>query len=256
MNVSPELAGGAVLVAGSVAAGPLAVRAAFRLRPGRNVFFASWGFGQALVALIAMILVGWLAPRFLTDLPVGGASILAIGAGCLVAFHAARRAQREPVLALGLAPEASGGAALLVGPLVALMAVPAGIGASMVSAELGAGPSLRAVHLAGGLDPVSIALFLLIGPLVTELWFRGFLQPLLVQNFSERGGVVLSALLFAAIHGLPDFLPAFALGLALSLAKLRTQSTWSAFLGSVTWNAVAFALAAAGAQGIGLPLLF
>ena len=256
MSISPELAAGAVLVSAAVACGPLAIRAAFWMRPGRQVFFASWGFGQVLVGLIAASVAGLLAAGFLGAPWSSLVTLFGLAGGCLVALASARRAQREPWVALGLSRRSLAPRALAVGPLLALLAVPAGIGAALLVGEptaLGPGAAWLP-DSASGLDPRGLVIFLLIAPLVTELWFRGFLQPLLVQNFSERGGLLLSAVLFASIHGPAAFLPMLALGLALALAKLRTQSTFSAVLGAVLWNATALALASFDAGSIQLPL--
>ncbi len=258
MNVSPDVAAGAVLTAGAIASGPLAIRAAFQLRPGRNVFFASWGFGQALVGLIVAVLAGLLAASFLPPEYAGLATPIGLAGGCVVAFASAHRAQRAPLAALGLAPSALAARPLLVGPAMTLLALPAGIGTAFLAGTWGASEgSWRSSVLesgSAGLDPVWWVVFLLFAPVVTELWFRGFLQPLLVQNFSERGGLVLSAVLFASIHGTADFLPMLALGLALALAKLRTQSSYTVILGAALWNAVAFWLGSSGSAR--LPLAF
>lgn len=49
---------------------------------------------------------------------------------------------------------------------------------------------------------VLFALFVvLIGPLCEELAFRGFLMPLLMGSLGTAGGIVLSAVLFGAMHG-------------------------------------------------------
>lgn len=258
MSLSPDVAAGAVLAAGAIASGPLAIRAAFRMRPGRNVFFASWGFGQALVGLIVAVVAGLVAGHFLPPEYAGLATPIGLAGGCVVALASARRAQRAPWAALGLSQPALAPSSLVVGPALAVLALPAGIGAALLTGTWagGEGP-LRAEVLASastGIDPVWWLTFLLFAPLVAELWFRGFLQPLLVQNFSERGGLVLSAVLFASLHGTADFLPMLALGLALALAKLRTQSTYTVILGTVLWNGVALWLASSGSAR--LPLAF
>jgi membrane protease YdiL (CAAX protease family) len=49
---------------------------------------------------------------------------------------------------------------------------------------------------------VIVMLFLvLIGPIFEELVFRGFLYPLLAKTFGVTGGILLSALPFALLHG-------------------------------------------------------
>ena len=60
-------------------------------------------------------------------------------------------------------------------------------------------------------------------PLLEEVLFRGFLQPLLVQNFRDKGGIVLTSALFAVMHGTSAFLPIFGLSLILGAVMLRTQ---------------------------------
>jgi hypothetical protein len=66
-------------------------------------------------------------------------------------------------------------------------------------------------------------------PFVEELFFRGFLQPLLVQNFRDKGGVVLTAAIFGALHGASSFLPIFGLALVLGGVMLRTQRLMAAW---------------------------
>ena len=213
---------------------------------------------RALLGLIVAVVAGLLAGSFLPAEYAGLATPIGLAGGCVVALASARRAQREPWAALGLAQPALAPSSLLVGPALTILALPAGIGAAFLTGTwAGAEGSLRSSlfdSFPAGVDPVWLVVFLLFAPLVTELWFRGFLQPLLVQNFSERGGLVLSAVLFASIHGTADFLPMLALGLALALAKLRTQSTYTVILGTVLWNAVALWLASSGSAR--LPLAF
>ena len=40
-----------------------------------------------------------------------------------------------------------------------------------------------------------------LGPIYEELFFRGFLLPLLAKTFGAAGGIVLSAIPFALLHG-------------------------------------------------------
>jgi hypothetical protein len=65
----------------------------------------------------------------------------------------------------------------------------------------------------GGPDPVKdlitgrasliiLMLFgIVLGPIYEELFFRGFLLPLLAKTFGAAGGIVLSAIPFALLHG-------------------------------------------------------
>jgi membrane protease YdiL (CAAX protease family) len=49
---------------------------------------------------------------------------------------------------------------------------------------------------------ILFALFVVaIGPLCEELAFRGFLMPLLMRSLGTAGGIVLTAVLFGAMHG-------------------------------------------------------
>ena len=79
-------------------------------------------------------------------------------------------------------------------------------------------------------------------PFFEELIFRGFLQPLLVQNLGDRGGVFLTSLVFALPHGDSAFLPIFGLALLLGSLKLRTQRLSAPFAVHALHNAIVFAL--------------
>ena len=64
-----------------------------------------------------------------------------------------------------------------------------------------------------------------------DLWLNSaretqakLLQPLFVQNFREGGGIFLTSLAFAALHGAAAFLPVLALSLLLGVIYLRTRS--------------------------------
>jgi membrane protease YdiL (CAAX protease family) len=82
--------------------------------------------------------------------------------------------------------------------------------------------------------PLSLAIFAVmavtIAPLFEELFFRGFIQPLLSRTFGVTAGVILTAVLFGALHA-PDYSWAWQYALAVSIAgavfgwiRARTQS--------------------------------
>jgi CAAX protease family protein len=82
--------------------------------------------------------------------------------------------------------------------------------------------------------PLSLAVFAVmavtIAPLFEELFFRGFIQPLLSRSFGVAAGVVLTAVLFGALHA-PEYSWAWQYALAVSIAgavfgwvRARTQS--------------------------------
>jgi uncharacterized protein len=82
--------------------------------------------------------------------------------------------------------------------------------------------------------PFSLAVFAVmavtIAPLFEELFFRGFIQPLLSRTFGVVAGVVLTAVLFGALHA-PEYSWAWQYALAVSIAgavfgwvRARTQS--------------------------------
>jgi uncharacterized protein len=82
--------------------------------------------------------------------------------------------------------------------------------------------------------PFSLAVFAVmavtIAPLFEELLFRGFIQPLLSRTFGVVAGVVLTAVLFGALHA-PEYSWAWQYALAVSIAgavfgwvRARTQS--------------------------------
>ncbi|MFN7958306.1 MAG: type II CAAX endopeptidase family protein [Holophagaceae bacterium] len=92
----------------------------------------------------------------------------------------------------------------------------------------------------------SLALFLTVAglaPLFEELMFRGFLLPVLARNHGLAVGLVLSALLFGAIHLQPAGLPVLGtLGLAMGLAMRHTGSLRTPILVHACWNGSLFLL--------------
>jgi membrane protease YdiL (CAAX protease family) len=96
------------------------------------------------------------------------------------------------------------------------------------------------------LDPgdrsIAILLAVLVAPLLEEILFRAFLQPLLVQNLSDRLGIVVTSLVFAALHGTAALVPIFALSLLLGAIMLRTQRLFAVWAVHATHNALVFLL--------------
>jgi hypothetical protein len=85
-----------------------------------------------------------------------------------------------------------------------------------------------------------------VGPLLEELAFRGFLQPLLVSTFGAVGGVLLQAVPFAALHGAEyswswqQLIVMLAAGLAFGWMRQRTGSTAASTYMHCAFNLVVF----------------
>ncbi len=85
-------------------------------------------------------------------------------------------------------------------------------------------------------------------PLVEELFFRGFLYPVLVRRLGMLFGIVLTAALFALIHesqlgyawGPVALL--FIVGLVLTITRARTRSVAAGFLIHVGYNLMLFVM--------------
>lgn len=260
---------GLLLAALGLSLWPLWRRALLWAAPGRNVYFVSWGFSQVLIAILAAALANF-AVGALIEGAAGamGAFLASLVAVALVAAWTARKTQREPLRSLGLLvgrPDRE----LLCAVLALVVALPLLFGLawawpelySQLAGLLSAGPAGAAATQSSGslgaLGPVWLwGAALLVSPALQELCLRGFLQPLLIQNFSERGGLLLSALIFAAMHGPSGFPVLLALGLVLAEVKLRTHSTWAAWLTHVLYMALCIAQQLAGAPGPHLPTTF
>lgn len=237
---SAAAAQGMALVAFGLAVAPLAAWAARRLFPGRNVFFARWGFSHVAIVLAftAVLLFGArlaLSAVEVSELSATGAlvlqSVLFLPVAALV-FAIAGARDPDGWRSLGL-HRGRWGRAMGVGALAYVVAAPAMVGLQACWHWLldRYGIEYSAQHLveqARALDGADLAVFavlaVLVAPFFEELLFRAFLQPLLVQNLGDRGGVAVTAFLFALMHGsLAAFTPIFALGLVLGMVMLRTQ---------------------------------
>jgi membrane protease YdiL (CAAX protease family) len=87
---------------------------------------------------------------------------------------------------------------------------------------------------------VSIALIGIAGPLVEELFFRGFVLTALVGPMGKFRAAAVTSILFAAGHvDLGAMVPFFVSGMLLSWLYLRTRSIWPPFLAHAAQNLLA-----------------
>lgn len=91
-----------------------------------------------------------------------------------------------------------------------------------------------------------ILLAVTIAPLAEEFFFRFFFYGVLRRYFGRTVGIVVSGLLFAAVHAhLPSFAPLFVLGMCLAIAyewsgSLLVSMTMHALFNSLALTALAF----------------
>jgi membrane protease YdiL (CAAX protease family) len=256
-----------VLFLGALALVPPAIALVRRMTPRVPVFFARWRFTQLGLVVgggIVFVALGtnglrYLAPGADPDLMVVFGGCLGLGATCALIAEIARRMDPEGVRSLGLW---RGGHARAAGAGVVayLLCLPAILALALLwpwvyqrlGGELVAQPFFDVMARTDGATLVLLVLVLVaLQPLFEELIFRCFLQPLLVQNLGDRGGVAVTSLGFALLHGPGFFLPIFALSLLLGALKLRTQrlsASWAVHALHNGWM-VALALSSGGAGG-------
>lgn len=256
---------GLVLLVGGLALVPICVALVRRVTPRVPVFFARWRFTQLAVvlALGALALPG--AGQALVALfPEGPTLYLKMLGGCLgfaltcgVAAWIAHVMDPDGLRSLGLwrgGQLRSAGAGLLAYALC----LPALFALAMLWPYLyhllGGAPQPQAWfgELAARSGPSLVLLVLLVvvvQPLFEELLFRSFMQPLFVQNLGDRGGVIVTSLLFAGLHGPAVFLPIFGLSLLLGALKLRTQRISAPWVVHALHNGLMVALSFAGEGG-------
>jgi membrane protease YdiL (CAAX protease family) len=87
---------------------------------------------------------------------------------------------------------------------------------------------------------VTIVMIGLAGPLVEELFFRGFLLTALAGPLGPLRAAAVTSIIFAAGHiDLGVMVPFFVSGMLLSWLFLRTRSIWPPFLAHATQNLLA-----------------
>lgn len=226
---------GALLVFAGLGLLPVGRLIAERIFPEPRVLFVRWGFTHVVGALVVFLLALFLAVALLGAEGVLMALFAGVVAFSLTAGFVTRVARRtEPIgrESLGLSGVPHLRAAGL-GLALYLVFLPALIGAGLLSPWLveragGVAEGQEVLLEIGGLEGIELIMALVVAaaiqPFLEEFLFRGFLQPLLVQNFREAGGIVLTSLVFAVIHGWVAFLPVFCLSLLLGALYLRTRS--------------------------------
>jgi CAAX protease family protein len=105
------------------------------------------------------------------------------------------------------------------------------------------------------LDAYLVAVFAVtFGPLMEELFFRGFLYPVLVREMGVAGAVVLTALPFGLIHYLQyrswaAVLVIMLVGAVLTVVRAVTKSVAASFLVHAGYNGTLMVLAALATDG-------
>ncbi len=237
----PEVAlTGAILAAGVASFAPLTIALAQRLYPGRIVHFARWGFSHVVLAVFVFVTMSYVVAKSLlpyaddgevpVELALAGTACVQGVVVALIAYWASKR-DPQGVRSLGLWP-GRWLPAFGVGLLVYALFLPGIYGLELLwpwlVTRLGEpfepqGLEAGFLQLSGARLWTAVALAVVVVPLLEEVLFRAFLQPLLVQNFRDYGGVVLTSVIFAGLHGASAFLPIFGLSLVLGGVMLRTQ---------------------------------
>jgi len=201
------------------------------------VFFARWGFRHVLAAtavgFAASILMGMAVQALgLGFVGLLFASQLLLGVVAAVALAQARRLHPDGLSALGLRLAGAPNAAL--GGLIAYaLYFPVLYGGSLAWPGLArlVGIEVQPQAVAEGmlaLEGVALLFGVVaavgVAPVLEEVVFRGYLQPLLVQNLHAPAGIAATSLVFAALHS-EAFLPIFVLSVLLGWVHWRTHST-------------------------------
>lgn len=101
---------------------------------------------------------------------------------------------------------------------------------------------------------LTAAFAITLGPLMEELFFRGFLYPVLARRTGAFWGIILTALPFGAMHYLQyrswsAVLIIVLVGVVLTTIRAITKSVASSFLAHVGYNGMLMTLAAVATDG-------
>jgi membrane protease YdiL (CAAX protease family) len=205
-----------------------------------------WFLGFNLVGgLVATLLRPWPALRWVA-IPLGTTLHAAWGVALLLkAEGLGFRALWRRVAPTRPGKDLAWGGAFL-GLAVLLVFAVAAIWGLLVHPQQAPQRDLQALlRSASGLGPGLLLLLAVAGiaPFFEELLFRGFLLPVMAQRRGFTAAVIVTALLFGAIHMEPMGLPVLStLGLTLGLALRHTGSLRAPILVHACWNAGQFLL--------------
>ncbi len=102
---------------------------------------------------------------------------------------------------------------------------------------------------------LTVAFAVTLGPLMEELFFRGFLYPVVARRLGVVWGILLTALPFGLIHAVQygyawgAVLIIFLVGVVLTAVRARTKSVASSFLAHIGYNGTLMILAALQTDG-------
>jgi membrane protease YdiL (CAAX protease family) len=267
---------GAVLAAGSLAISLRVWNVVRRMLPKAPRHPARWGFVHAVsivvIALFVLVLEREIWPPISKVGSSAGSSIgssagaddpaatdvvtelfltcAVTGSVALWILFVARRVDPHGWWALGL--RAGGNARSVVAAALMFAFVLPGIwGVGLVWAwvleHVGAG--FQPQRIAADVSKLSAAdagkvlvMGVLVAPLFEEIVFRGFLQGLFVERLGQRAGILLTCLMFGALHGQSAFLPIFCLSLLLCAVMNHTQRLAASFTVHALNNAIVFAV--------------
>ena len=90
---------------------------------------------------------------------------------------------------------------------------------------------------------VLVALFIavIMAPIIEEIFFRGFILQTLVKRISAFWGVIITALIFAAVHfEFRSIMPLIILSFILNILFVKTRSIWPCILFHIFNNTITF----------------
>ena len=101
---------------------------------------------------------------------------------------------------------------------------------------------------------LTVAFAVTLGPLMEELFFRGFLYPVVARRLGVLSGILLTALPFGLMHYLQyrswgAVLIIILVGVVLTTVRAMTKSVASSFLAHVGYNGTLMVIAAVATDG-------
>lgn len=232
--------------------------------------FIAWLGTQLLVGLIVQQLLKDVSPVATlvknAAMSEGGVLVAALamallyclsnGPGVLYAYYFALRPHAitfvEGLKLRTKVGKAGLGSLILFGILTWFAAVPLVIGGYWIAMQLGShGSSNPVIALvmaaAKSANPAATIIFYLtlgvFAPFCEETLFRGFLYSSLRRRLSILPAMILSAVLFAALHlDLGGFVPLFCLGCVFAFVFERTKSVIPSMIAHGLWNSGTFSL--------------